>query len=87
MSKYGTWKGMPREEIPWRPSVDRAKCLGCKECFKFCSHKVYAWDDAANRPVVNEPFKCVVGCSNCRKLCKSGAITFPPADILQRYGR
>ncbi|MGO9411005.1 MAG: hypothetical protein ACLQCB_09670 [Spirochaetia bacterium] len=33
---YGTWKGTPREQIPWHPSVDLAKCVSCRKCFEFC---------------------------------------------------
>ncbi len=85
MSVYGNWRGIPREDIPWHPTVDPAKCKGCQECFKFCSHKVYSWDETAHRAVVVEPHNCVVGCSSCRSLCKEGAITFPPLASLKQF--
>jgi NAD-dependent dihydropyrimidine dehydrogenase PreA subunit len=85
MDSYGTWKGFPREQIPWYPRVDLGKCLGCRTCVEFCSHGVYGWDEPANRPKVIEPFRCVVGCSGCSSQCDEGAITFPPLSILKQY--
>lgn len=85
MSKYGMWQGTPRERIPWFPTIDEAKCKGCKECFKFCKHEVYTWDDTAKKPRVANPFGCVVGCSNCAGQCKEQAIVFPPLTILQAF--
>ncbi|HUI69589.1 MAG TPA: 4Fe-4S binding protein [Spirochaetia bacterium] len=85
MGDYGTWKGFPREKVPWHPTVDLEKCIGCKNCFDFCSHGVYAWDDQGNRPKVVEPFKCVVGCNNCSHQCEQEAISFPPLTILKEF--
>ena len=87
MKSYGTWKGTPREQIPWYPAVDLAKCVGCRRCFEFCSHGVYGWDEAANTPKVLEPFQCVVGCSSCSQECEEGAIAFPPLTILKEFVR
>lgn len=39
---------IPRNKIDWFPSIDYSKCTGCKECFKFCSHKVFSWDKEKN---------------------------------------
>jgi NAD-dependent dihydropyrimidine dehydrogenase PreA subunit len=83
VGNYGTWKGVPREEIPWYPAIDLDKCVGCKECFNFCRHKVYSWDEENNKTKVAEPFSCVVGCSTCLGLCKENAISFPPLTILK----
>jgi NAD-dependent dihydropyrimidine dehydrogenase PreA subunit len=85
MGNYGAWKGTPREQIPWYPSVDPAKCVGCRKCHEFCSHAVYGWDEVANTPVVMEPFQCVVGCSSCSQQCEEGAISFPLLTILQPF--
>ncbi len=85
MSTNGTWKGIPRERIPWFPSVDLEKCVGCRTCFEFCSHGVYGWDDAASVPTVVEPYHCVVGCSNCAHQCEEEAISFPPLTILKSF--
>ena len=56
---------VPREQIPWYPTIDVEKCTGCRTCFEFCSHGTYGWDDSAEKPVVENPFNCVVGCSGC----------------------
>lgn len=87
MGSYGTWRGVAREQIPWFPTVDISKCAGCKECFNFCRQKVYAWDEANDKTVVAQPFKCVVGCSTCAGMCKEEAISFPPLTILKDIGR
>ena len=60
MGMYGEWKGVPREQVPWYPTIDAGKCTGCRTCFEFCRHYVYAWDEATDRPRVAEPFQCVV---------------------------
>lgn len=85
MKSYGTWKGTPREQIPWYPTVEAAKCVGCRKCFEFCSHGVYSWDEAASIPRVIEPFQCVVGCSSCSHQCEEEAVTFPPLTILSDF--
>ena len=87
MSKYGEWRGVPREQVPWFPTIDAGKCTGCKTCVEFCSHHVYAWDEAAGRSRVAEPFQCVVGCSSCSHQCQEGAITFPPLTVLAGLGK
>ncbi len=87
MGSYGTWKGVPREQVPWHPMVDAEKCKGCRKCYEFCSHEVYAWDAENNKTRVAEPFLCVVGCSSCMSLCEEGAITFPPLTILKNVGK
>jgi len=83
VSKYGKWQSIPRERVPWYPTVDAGKCIGCKVCFEFCSHGVYRWDEAQNKTVVVEPFQCVVGCSTCAGMCKEKAISFPLLTVLQ----
>jgi NAD-dependent dihydropyrimidine dehydrogenase PreA subunit len=85
MGDHGTWKGTPRERIPWCPSVDAEKCVGCRRCYEFCSHGVYGWDENAGTPKVIEPYQCVVGCSNCSHQCDEEAITFPPLTILKEF--
>ena len=87
MARYGTWQGIPRENIPWHPSVDLTKCKGCQECFNFCSHKVYSWDKENNKTKVAQPFLCVVGCSTCAGICPEEAISFPPLTILKNLKR
>ena len=83
--EYGFWKGTPREKIPWHPTIDFEKCAGCKACFEFCSHGVYSWNEEAGRPVVIEPFHCVVGCSSCTNQCATEAISFPSLSVLKPF--
>jgi NAD-dependent dihydropyrimidine dehydrogenase PreA subunit len=83
--EYGFWKGTPRENIPWHPTVDLVRCAGCKSCFEFCSHGVYSWNEQTDKPVVAEPFQCVVGCSACANQCGVEAISFPPLSVLKPF--
>lgn len=76
---------VPREEIPWYPTIDSEACSGCGTCFEFCSHRTYEWDHDRGRPVVKNPYNCVVGCSGCAAQCPSEAIKFPPLSILRQY--
>ena len=73
----GLFGNIPREKIPWYPTIDEEKCIGCEECFKFCGNGVFVWDEENNRPKVVKPFNCVVGCSACKNLCAQEAISFP----------
>jgi NAD-dependent dihydropyrimidine dehydrogenase PreA subunit len=78
----GTWQGRPRETIPWYPTLCDELCDSCGACLRFCSFGVYAEADDG-RVLVKEPFRCQVGCSVCVRLCKQGAISFPPHTILE----
>jgi NAD-dependent dihydropyrimidine dehydrogenase PreA subunit len=79
-----TWRGYPREQIPWYPTVNEDLCNGCNACLKLCSVGALApTDDGKVR--VSDPFACVVGCSSCANLCKPGAIVFPARSILDAY--
>jgi len=82
--QYGTWRGYPREQIPWFPTVASDLCDGCGACLKFCASRVLEpTEDGKVR--VAEPFKCEVGCSSCERVCKPKAITFPPRAILDAF--
>ena len=81
---YGTWRGYPREQIPWFPTVALDLCDGCGACLKFCSSGVYqALPDG--KAIVADPFRCEVGCSMCAGACPPHAISFPPRTILETY--
>ena len=69
-----SYKGIPRDEIPWFPKVDSKKCSGCSSCVEFCSQGVFTFD---GRSRVTKPYNCVVGKSSCRAFCPERAITFP----------
>jgi NAD-dependent dihydropyrimidine dehydrogenase PreA subunit len=74
--------GIPREQIPWYPSIDPTRCRGDQKCVTFCAKGVYRWDAGLGRPVVDQPFNCPVGCDGCTDICEAGAITFPSRDEL-----
>jgi NAD-dependent dihydropyrimidine dehydrogenase PreA subunit len=72
--------GYPREKIQWYPTIDDDKCVDCGMCMN-CGGKVYKWTD--DGPVVDKPYKCVVGCTTCATLCQGNAITFPDKKALR----
>ncbi len=80
---------IPREEIPWYPTIDEEKCIGCGECYDFCQNGVFEWDEENNCPKVLKPFNCVVSCSACKNLCTQDAISFPTMqeirEIIKKY--
>jgi len=75
---------VPREKIPWFPTIDVDACIGDRECVKFCKNDVFVWDELNARPEVVHPFNCVVGCSACAQLCPVEAIHFPSKEELRR---
>jgi NAD-dependent dihydropyrimidine dehydrogenase PreA subunit len=81
-AKREAWQGMPREQVPWFPTLDETQCDGCDKCRQFCAHGVFAKRDDGIVHVV-EPMNCVVGCDACERLCSHHAISFPPRNILQ----
>ena len=79
-----TWRGMPRETVPWFPTVNDELCDGCGVCLRLCStHCLAPTEDG--KVWVADPFACVVGCSSCANVCKPKAITFPPRAMLEAY--
>jgi len=74
------YMGIPREEIPWYPTIDTDLCSSCGSCLDFCSNNVFAQGEL-HMEVVN-PYNCVVGCSACAKECETGAISFPSKEDL-----
>lgn len=79
--KRATWRGLPRELVPWFPVLDESLCDGCDKCLQFCASQVYAKRDSGT-VYVDQPMNCVVGCDACARLCRYRAITFPPRAIL-----
>lgn len=79
----GSIKDIPREKIPWYPTVREEKCTGCGACVEFCPNDVYELTDKA---VVKNPYSCVVGCSGCVQKCPAGAISFPTLmDLREKF--
>jgi NAD-dependent dihydropyrimidine dehydrogenase PreA subunit len=70
---------IPREKIPWYPTIDENLCTNCGICIDFCPNGVYALVEAQTR--VASPYGCTVGCSQCETQCTPGAIHFP--EIIQ----
>ncbi len=83
---YGVWRGHPRERIPWYPAISAGRCDGCGACVRFCPNGVFAPADGVTVQVL-EPYKCQVGCNACVQVCKPGAISFPPKDMLTAFGK
>ncbi|MGQ9781893.1 MAG: 4Fe-4S dicluster domain-containing protein [Nitrososphaeria archaeon] len=77
---------IPREKIPWFPRIDYNLCTGCLTCLKIdrsAGHNVYSVEGNPPRPVVKNPYQCVVGCEACSKMCPNNAITFPSRSDLR----
>jgi NAD-dependent dihydropyrimidine dehydrogenase PreA subunit/ACT domain-containing protein len=77
-----TWHGIPREQIPWYPSVNEEKCIGCGLCFVTCGRNVYEIRD--KKAKVAHPYNCLVGCTTCETVCPTGAISFPSKEMIQK---
>ncbi len=75
-----SFKGIPREEIPWFPKVNQIKCSGCSSCVEFCVHGVFHFDGKSH---VVRPYNCVVGNTSCRSFCPEKAISFPTHSQLR----
>ena len=75
--KYRLYLGIPRHLIPWYPTIDADKCVGCKECMNFCHDIVYAYIAETKKVVVENPWHCQVYCQSCTHACPKDAITFP----------
>ncbi len=80
-----SWHGIPREEIPWFPTVDAEACIGCQLCFVTCGRGVYEMD--ARVANVAKGLSCMVGCSTCAAVCPTQAISFPERELVWRVER
>ena len=74
-----------RDKIEWYPTIDSEQCTGCKVCFTFCPKKLYSLDEAGGKPVVVQPYECVVLCSGCVPKCPVGAISFPKREDFEHF--
>ncbi len=86
-TNLGTWQGVPREEVPWFPTIMEELCDGCRICLNFCSFGVYEYDEKTDKVKVANPYYCEAGCSICAAKCKPKAILFPPLRILDSFRR
>jgi NAD-dependent dihydropyrimidine dehydrogenase PreA subunit len=80
-----TWHGIPREEIPWLPTVDAEACIGCQLCYITCGRAVFEMHDSV--AVAVHAMECMVGCSTCGNVCPTGAIAFPNLDSVWKMER
>ncbi|MCD6475803.1 MAG: ferredoxin family protein [Anaerolineaceae bacterium] len=80
-----SWHGIPRKDIPWFPTIDPDACIGCTLCFLSCGRNVFEMQ--GNKSVVINPYNCMVGCSTCRTICPTQAITFPEQDLIWKLER
>ncbi len=81
---YGTWRGYPREQIPWFPTISAELCTDCAACLDLCAREVFEQDEDG-KIWVAEPFLCMVGCCFCKSVCEPKAILMPSQDILKNY--
>ncbi len=74
-----TYHGVPRSKITWGPTIDYEKCISCGKCVDYSKLGAYEFEEkqGARRPVVRNPYKCVVFCTGCEEQCPVGAIKFP----------
>ena len=72
--------GVPREMIPWGPTIDPARCRGSGECVRFCPNNVFEFDAPIGHARVARFHQCTVLCNNCVAVCPNGAISFPSQD-------
>ncbi len=84
-----TWHGIPRDKIPWYPTIDYTKCVSCGKCVEYCTFGTYELkdDNGKKKPVVSNPNNCVVSCSGCDSICPAGAITHPSKKQTQEIIR
>jgi len=81
------WHGIPREEIPWYPTIDVGACIGCTLCFATCGRDVFDFDYERHLAVATAPYNCMVGCSTCGTVCPTEAISFPDRALVHRIER
>lgn len=77
-----TYFGVPRQQIPWFPTIAHGRCQGCGKCVEFCQHGVFKLKKNQPKAVVIKPYHCVIACSKCANLCPEKAITFPNLNVV-----
>lgn len=74
-----------REIIPWFPTVNHDKCIGCELCSVTCGRGVYEVHDRKAWPV--RQYDGMVGCTTCANICPVQAISFPDKQLVQKVER
>jgi formate hydrogenlyase subunit 6/NADH:ubiquinone oxidoreductase subunit I len=44
-----TWHGIPRDKIPWQPTIDYEKCISCGKCVEFCTLGTYEFEETSGK--------------------------------------
>ncbi|TYB89330.1 MAG: hypothetical protein FXF54_09860 [Kosmotoga sp.] len=83
--KFAYWKGVPREEIEWHPTIDETKCVGCGMCATSCGREVFGYNFENNKSYVANPYHCMVGCTSCESWCIYHAISFPDKEKVRDF--
>ncbi|WP_369018228.1 ferredoxin family protein [Thermatribacter velox] len=81
--KFAYWKGIPRQEIYWYPTIDESKCAGCGMCVTTCGRNVFDYDWEKRKAIVARPLQCMVGCTSCQVWCTYNAISFPDPQYVK----
>lgn len=81
------WRGIPREQIDWLPTLVAERSIGCGLRATACGKNVYSFDYEANQPVVAAPQACMVGCTTCAVLCPQDALEFPSVGYVRQIIR
>jgi NAD-dependent dihydropyrimidine dehydrogenase PreA subunit len=76
---------VPREKIPWYPTINYDACIHDRECIEFCKNDVFDWDEVLGVPIVARPNNCVVGCDACAKICPVGGDQLPAFGRIQSH--
>lgn len=80
---YAYWKGIPREEIDWHPTINEEKCTGCGVCVTSCGREVFSYNKEKKKVVVANALYCMVGCTSCKTWCIFDAINFPDPQYVK----
>jgi len=83
------YEGVPRNKIPWYPTIDYDKCISCGKCVEYCHLGVYESEEnkGKKRSIVRNPNNCVVFCTGCEEQCPAGAITHHSKEKTQKIIR
>lgn len=79
------WHGIPRKEIPWFPTINAEKCIGCELCYISCGREVFEYNEGTRKATVERNYNCMVGCSTCSTVCPTEAIAFPGRDLIWKF--
>jgi NAD-dependent dihydropyrimidine dehydrogenase PreA subunit len=80
------FEGIPRNKIPWTPTIDYKKCVSCGKCVDFCHTQAFGFEEkeGEKKTVVKNVNACVVFCRGCEAICPAGAISHPSEEKTQK---